>query len=47
MKRFLCICLSPAIDGTVRLPAWPTDGCVLKDARDVYAPGGKGLNVAR
>ena len=32
MKKFLCICLSPAIDGTVRLPAWPTDGCILKDA---------------
>ena len=47
MKKFLCICLSPAIDGTVRLPAWPTDGCILKDAHDVYAPGGKGLNVAR
>ena len=47
MKKFLCICLSPAIDATVRLPAWPTDGCILKDAQDVYAPGGKGLNVAR
>ena len=47
MKNFLCICLSPAIDATVRLPAWPTDGCILKDAREVLAPGGKGLNVAR
>ena len=47
MKKFLCICLSPAIDATVRLPAWPTDGCILKDAREVLAPGGKGLNVAR
>ena len=45
--RFLCVCLSPAIDATVRLSAWPSDGCIIKDAVDTFAPGGKGLNVAR
>ena len=45
--NFLCICLSPAIDATVRMNAWPTDGCVIKNAVDTFAPGGKGLNVAR
>ena len=45
--NFLCICLAPAIDATVRLNAWPTDGCVIKNAVDTFAPGGKGLNVAR
>ena len=44
---FLCICLSPAIDATVRLGAWPTDGCILKDAAETLAPGGKAVNVAR
>ena len=43
----LCICLSPAIDATVRLGKWPTDGCVIKDAQDTFAPGGKAVNVAR
>ena len=41
------MCLSPAIDATVRLDAWPSDGCIIKDAVDVFSPGGKGLNVAR
>ena len=45
--RFLCICLSPAIDATVRMNAWPTDGCVIKNAADTFAPGGKTVNVAR
>ena len=45
--RFLCMCLSPAIDATVRLDVWPSDGCIIKDAVDTFAPGGKGLNVAR
>ena len=44
---FLCICLSPAIDATVRMDAWPTDGCVIKNAEDTFAPGGKAVNVAR
>ena len=45
--KFLCICLSPAIDATVRMNAWPTDGCIVKNAVDVFAPGGKSVNVAR
>ena len=45
--KFLCICLSPAIDATVRMDAWPTDGCIVKDAVDTFAPGGKAVNVAR
>ena len=45
--KFLCICLSPAIDATVRMGAWPTDGCVIKNAADTFAPGGKAVNVAR
>ena len=45
--KFLCICLSPAIDATVRMNAWPTDGCVIKNAVDTFAPGGKTVNVAR
>ena len=44
---YLCICLSPAIDATVRLSAWPADGCIIKDAVDTFAPGGKAVNVAR
>lgn len=47
MKNFLCICLSPAIDATVRLDTWPVDGCVVKNAEEVFAPGGKAVNVAR
>ena len=46
-RKFLCICLSPAIDATVRMDVWPTDGCVIKNAADVFAPGGKAVNVAR
>ena len=45
--KFLCICLSPAIDATVRMDAWPTDGCIIKNAVDTFAPGGKTVNVAR
>ena len=45
--KFLCICLSPAIDATVRMDVWPTDGCVIKNATDTFAPGGKTVNVAR
>ena len=45
--KFLCICLSPAIDATVRMNAWPTDGCIIKNATDTFAPGGKTVNVAR
>lgn len=45
--KFLCVCLAPAIDATVRLNAWPTDGCIIKNAVDTFAPGGKTVNVAR
>ena len=45
--KFLCICLSPAIDATVRMDSWPTDGCIIKNAADTFAPGGKTVNVAR
>ena len=45
--KFICICLAPAVDATVRLSAWPTDGCVIKNAADTFAPGGKAVNVAR
>jgi len=45
--NYLCICLSPAIDATVRMDAWPTDGCIVKNAVDTFAPGGKTVNVAR
>ena len=29
------------------MDAWPTDGCIIKDAADTFAPGGKAVNVAR
>ena len=45
--RYLCICLSPAIDATVRMDAWPTDGCIIKTAADTFVPGGKTVNIAR
>ena len=45
--KYLCICLSPAVDATVRLNAWPTDGCIIKNAADTFVPGGKAVNVAR
>ena len=45
--NYLCICLSPAIDATVRMNAWPTDGCIIKNAVDTFALGGKTVNVAR
>lgn len=39
--------MSPAIDATVTLDAWPSDGDVVKDVREVETVGGKGINVAR
>ena len=45
--KFLCICLSPAVDATVRMDAWPTEDCIIKNAADTFAPGGKTVNVAR
>ena len=29
------------------MSAWPTDGCIIKNAVDTFAPGGKAVNVAR
>lgn len=45
--KFHCVCLAPAVDATVRLNAWPTDGCIVKDAVETFVPGGKAVNVAR
>ena len=45
--KFLCICLSPAIDATVRMDGWPKDGLIIKNATDTFVPGGKAINVAR
>jgi len=47
-KRFLCLCMSPAIDALVRLDCRPEGrGEVFKDVPEVENAGGKGLNVAR
>jgi 1-phosphofructokinase family hexose kinase len=45
--KFLCVCLSPAVDATVQIDEWPSEGCVIKNAKERFTPGGKGLNVAR
>lgn len=45
--RFVCICMSPALDATVRLPAWPVDGAIAKNVREDVNIGGKAINVAR
>ena len=44
---FFCLCMSPALDATVKLPAWPTDGVIFKDVAEAENVGGKGINVAR
>jgi len=44
---FICVCMSPALDATVTLDAWPTDGVIAKDVEEVENVGGKGVNVAR
>ena len=46
-SRFLCLCMSPALDATVKLPAWPSDGIIFKDVDEAENVGGKGINVAR
>ncbi|MGN0847989.1 MAG: 1-phosphofructokinase family hexose kinase [Kiritimatiellia bacterium] len=43
----VCVCMSPALDATVSLAAWPTDGSIAKNAEEVENVGGKGINVAR
>ena len=45
--RFFCLCMSPALDATVTLPAWPADGVIFKDVAETENVGGKGINVAR
>ena len=45
--NFLCVCMSPALDATVVLPAWPTGGSISKDVEEIENVGGKGINVAR
>ncbi|MDD6029504.1 MAG: PfkB family carbohydrate kinase [Kiritimatiellae bacterium] len=45
--NIVCICMSPALDATVTLKAWPKDGDVVKDVEEVENVGGKGVNVAR
>ena len=45
---FLCLCMSPAIDATVRLPRAPEGrGEIFKNVADEENAGGKALNVAR
>ena len=45
---FHCICMSPAIDATVTLPAAPRGaGEIFKDVAEVENVGGKAVNVAR
>lgn len=39
--------MSPAVDATVRISAWPRPGEVLTVAEETLNAGGKGLNVAR
>ena len=46
--RFVCICMSPALDATVRLPRAPKgDGEIFKDIEEETNVGGKAVNVAR
>ncbi len=46
--RFLCLCMSPAIDATVRLPRAPEGkGEIFKDVSEEENVGGKTINVAR
>ena len=39
--------MSPALDASVTLPAWPSDGVIFKDVSETENVGGKGINVAR
>ena len=46
--RFFCLCMSPAIDATVRLPRGPEgNGEIFKDIAEEENVGGKTINVAR
>ena len=46
--QFFCLCMSPALDATVRLPAAPKgEGEIFKDVSEAENVGGKAVNVAR
>ena len=46
--KFFCLCMSPAIDATVRLPRAPKgEGEIFKDVAEEENVGGKAVNVAR
>ena len=46
--KYFCLCVSPAIDATVRLPSAPRgEGEIFKDVSDEENVGGKAVNVAR
>ena len=46
--KFFCLCMSPAIDATVRLPSAPKgEGEIFKDVVEEENFGGKAVNVAR
>ena len=46
--KFFCLCMSPAIDATVRLPRAPKgEGEIFKDVAEEENVGGKTVNVAR
>jgi len=47
-NRFFCLCMSPAVDATVRLPSAPRGaGEIFKDVAEDENVGGKAVNVAR
>ena len=45
--EYFCLCMSPALDASVTLSAWPSDGVIFKDVAETENVGGKGINVAR
>ena len=46
--KFFCLCMSPAIDATVKLPSAPKGkGEIFKDVAEEENVGGKTVNVAR
>ena len=46
--KFFCLCMSPAIDATVKLPHAPKgEGEIFKDVVEEENVGGKAVNVAR
>ena len=46
--KFVCMCMSPAVDATVKLPRAPKgEGEIFKDVDEEENVGGKAVNVAR